>query len=243
MRAIRACLVLLVAVASPATAADSLTALQTGAACAVLPASALPRNSVRIVGAQDVVQRHMYARGDLVVIGAGTNRGLQRDQRYYLRRGPVRTYGRSGPRGAATTGWLRIVSANEATAIGQVEFACDGISPGDSLAPFADPILPPGAERADRDGQPAFAAAGRVLFGADERTSGAARDFLLVSFGAAGGIQPGAQLAIYREINGGPLVAVGEAVVTAVHPDASIVRVTLARDAVFSGDLVVPRRP
>ena len=33
----------------------------------------------------------------------------------------------------------------------------------------------------------------------------------------------------------------GEAIVTAVYRDASVVRVTLARDAIFSGDLVVPR--
>jgi hypothetical protein len=242
MKAAGACVALLLAGASPATAADALTARQTSAACAVLPASALPRNSIRIVGGQAVVQRHMYARGDLVVIAGGTNRGLQRDQRFYVRREPGRLYGRAGPRGAATTGWLSIVSANEASAIGRVEFACDGISPGDLLQPYADPILPPGAERADEGGQPDFTSAGRVLFGADERTSAGDRDFVLVNMA---GIQPGARLVIYREAREAsvPLAAVGEAIVTAVHADASVVRVTLARDAIVSGDLVVLRRP
>jgi hypothetical protein len=40
-----------------------------------------------------------------------------------------------------------------------------------------------------------------------------------------------------------PAAAVGEAIVTAVHADASIVRVTLVHDAIFSGDLIVLRRP
>ena len=240
MKAAGACIALLVAGVSPAAAADALTALQTSAACAVLPGSALPRNSLRIVGGQAAVQRHMYARGDFVVIAGGTNRGLQRDQRYYARREPVRQYGRSGPRGAATTGWLRIVSASQDTAIGQVEFACDGISPGDILQPYAEPVLPSGADRAEQRGQPDFTAAGRVLFGADERTAGGDRDFLLVQ---SAGLQPGARLAIYREVDDEsvPLAAVGEAIVTAVYRDASVVRVTRARDAIFSGDLVVPR--
>jgi hypothetical protein len=234
-------LALLLAGVSPATAADALTALQTSAACAVLPASTLPRNSIRIVSGQTAVQRHMYARGDLVVIAAGSNRGLQRDQRYFLRREPMRLYGRSGLRGAATIGWLRIVSATEDTAIGQVEFACDGISPGDLLQPYAEPALPPGADRADERGQPDFTAAGRVLFGADERTSAGERDFLLV---AIAGLQPGTRLAIYREAGDERVapIAVGEAIVTAVHRDVSVVRVTLAHEAIFSGDLVVPRR-
>jgi hypothetical protein len=242
MKVAGAFVVLLVAAAPSATAADALTALQTNAACAVLPASALPRTSIRIVGGQATVQRHMYTRGDLVVIAAGTNRGLQRDQRYYVRREPVRRYGRSGPRGAATTGWLRIVSANEETAIAQVEFACDGISPGDLLQPYAEPTLPPGAEGGDQVGQPDFSSTGRILFGADERTSGGDRDFLLVRIS---GLQPGSRLAIYREVGDEnvPLAPVGEAIVTAVHADASIVRVTLVHDAIFSGDLVVLRRP
>ena len=123
---------------------------------------------------------------------------------------------------------------------GQVEFACDGISPGDILQPYAQPVLPSGADRADERGQPNFTVTGRVLYGDDERTAGGDRDFLLVQIA---GLQPGARLAIYREVGDEsvPLAAVGEAIVTAVYRDASIVRVTLARDAIFSGDLVVPR--
>ena len=242
MKIAAVCAALLASGASYAAAAETLSALQTSAACAVLPASALPRNRIRIIGGQAAIQRHMYAQGDLVVIAGGTNRGLQRDQRHYVRREPARQHGRSGPRAAATTGWLRIVSADEDTAIGQVEFACDGISPGDLLQPYAEPTLPPGADRADPGGQPDFSAAGRVLVGADERTSGGNRDFFLVSMA---GIQPGARLAIYREAGDErvPPAAVGEAIVTAAYADTSLVRVMVAHDAIFSGDLVVLRTP
>jgi hypothetical protein len=242
MKAAGVCVVLLVAAASPATAADTLTALETRAACAVLPASALPRNGIRIVGGQALLRRHMYARDDRVVIDAGTNRGIQRDLRYYLRREPGRGSGLRLPmRGAATTGWLRIVSATETAAVGEIEFACDGIAAGDLLQPFAAPVMPPDANRPDRGGQANFDAAGRVLFGVDERTTAAAGDFMLV---AARGLRPGVRLAIYRQGGGRlPPAAVGEAVVTSVHPDAAVVRVTESRDAISSGDLAAPRHP
>jgi hypothetical protein len=238
-------LVLAGGAANPLHAADRLTALQTAAACAPVPASALGANALRIVGAQDNVVRELYAPGTVVVLSGGTLRGLRADQRYFIRRGPVSgTDWPRGTRGASTSGWLRIVAATESTGLGLVEFACDGVLSGDVLQPFAEPALPEAANRSIEAGTPDFKAAGRVLFGDHERETGANGDFFLVDFASPGVGSIGARLAIYRDLESSrlPLAAVGEGVVTAIYGDLSVVRITSTRDAVRSGDLAVPRR-
>jgi hypothetical protein len=231
--------------ASALQAAERFSALQTAAACAPVPASTLGANALRIVGAQDVDVRELYAAETIVVVGGGTARGVRTDQRYHIRREPATgTDWPKGTRGASTSGWLRIVAATESTALGVVEFACDGVLIGDILQPFADPTVPPDADRTDDSGAPDFTAAGRLLFGDNERETGASGDFFLVDFATPGAGSIGARLAIYRDLRtpGLPLASIGEAVVTAIYRDLSVARITYARDAVRSGDLAVPRR-
>jgi hypothetical protein len=238
---------LFAAAAAPlhAQAVDGLSALQTAAACAPIPASTLSRNPLRIVGAQDIVVRELYSAGTTVILSGGTARGVRPGERYFIRREPHRgTDWPKEPRGASTAGWLRVVSATETMAFGLVEFACDGILAGDILQPFDLPELPGNADRTVATGAPDFAAAAVVLFGDDERETGARGDFFLVDFPSSGAGPVGSRLAIYRDLDtpGLPLAPIGEAVVTGIHGDKSVVRITDARDAVRSGDLAVPRR-
>ncbi len=209
-----------------------------------MPVSLLPADAVRIVGSQDVVARDLYSAGSRVVLNRGTVGGLQVDLRFYIRRPPAPLPDRNGLRAASTAGWLRIVAANETTAIGMVEYACDGVTPGDLLQPYVDPVLPPDVDRTDVSGEPDFSATGRVLFGDNERTTGGAGDLLLVGVNQLNGAQPGERLAVYRDVQvpGVPLASVGEAVVIVPYGDIALVRLTLARDAIRTGDLVVPRR-
>lgn len=231
--------------AAPAEPADLFTPLQLAAACAPLPESSLPGDAPRIVGVQDVDPRRLYGNRDLVIIGAGTGDGIQLDQQYFIRRPPM-TEARhtTGPRGASTAGWLRVVAANENTAIGRVEFACDGIIQGDLLQPFAAPALPADADRTDTTGEPDFRDPGRILFGDNERTTAGAGDLLLTDVGARAGAAPGSRFAIYRDLRQPdvPLAAIGEAVVISVEPEFSLIRVTRSRGAVYAGDLLAPRR-
>ena len=233
-----------VGLAVPLDAADRLSGPQTAAACAPVPASTLRQTALRITGGQDVAAvRELYAAGALVVISGGTTRGIRPDLRYYLRREPTGRGWPGGPRVATTTGWLRIVSATESSALGRVEFACDGVMAGDVLQPYVDPALPTGSERPVATGEPDFKGAGRVLSGDNERETGTRGDFFLVDrLQPAGGI--GSRLAIYRDLQtpGLPLAPIGEAVVTGTYGGLSVVWVTYARDAVRSGDLAVPRR-
>ena len=55
---------------------------------------------------------------------------------------------------------------------------------------------------------------------------------------------PGARYAVYRDVHmpGVPLAAVGEAIVISVGDTTSLLRLTQARDAITSGDLLIPRK-
>jgi hypothetical protein len=67
---------------------------------------------------------------------------------------------------------------------------------------------------------------------------------MVTDFGETRGAVPGMRFAIYRNVNvpGLPLAVVGEAIVVFTEPDTSVVRLTRTRDAVYGGDLLIPRR-
>jgi hypothetical protein len=237
--------VALACTAWPVEAADPVTPIQVAAACAPLPASSLPDDALQIVGVQDTVVRLAFGPGELVMIGGGTSQGLRLEQRFYVRRRPQRGVPfMTGPRGANTVGWLRIVSASERTAVGFVEFACDAVVRGDILQPYADPVLPPGADETDTTGEVDFTGAGSVLFGDNERRTASAGEFLVTDRGSNTGTTPGSRFAIYRDVGeeGIPLASIGEAIAVSIYSDFSVIRVTRARDAIFAGDVLVPRR-
>jgi hypothetical protein len=232
--------------ASAAGAQNISPSVRRSAACAPpVAAESLPDRVLRIVGGQDVSARTLFGAGELVVVDGGTAQGTAVDQQYFIRRsasfGADRNEAR---RPASTIGWLRIVAVNETTSMARIEVMCDGVLAGDYLEAYAEPALPSGLMKPDTTGEPDFMAAGRVMYGQEERITGAAGDFMMADLGEDDGVVAGARFAIYRdvEVEDVPLVAIGEAVVVNVSEETSLIRITQARDAVRSGDLLVPRR-
>jgi hypothetical protein len=232
-----------------------LTPLQLSIACSVPPMTVVPGEAaLHVIGAQDTIPRMALAGRDLLVIDAGTAKGVQLGQQYYVRR-TVRPGLLTGPirRAVHTAGWLRIVAANETTAIATVTHACDGIEAGDYLDPFVAP--PPLGDLAtiDNAAQPDFKDMGRVLFGDEEHSTAAAGDYMLIDRGTDKGLTPGARFAIYRDVHRWmqddrtmalgqlPLASIGEGVVVTTGETMSVLRILSARDAVYRGDYVVPR--
>ena len=247
--AITALLTLVVSAAHAQTLADSLTVTQTAVACASPPtlSSGTPLDALRVIGAQDTVLRSLFGPRDLLIINGGTAKGVQLGQQYFVRRriGFGISYGDRSPHAVRTAGRIRIVAANDTTAIAIVDHSCDGIVSGDYLEPFIAPPVPPGTDRTDTSGALDFSSLGRVLFGDEERNTGGTDDYMLIDRGADQSIVPGVRFAIYRDLGvaGLPLASIGEATVVATAPTMALVRINLARDAVRSGDLVVPRKP
>jgi hypothetical protein len=226
---------------------DGLSPLQVSVGCAVPAALEVPRaHDLLIVGGQLPEPRSVFGPRDLLVINGGTHRGLRLGQRFFVRR-PV-TYGVPSsrqPRAVRTSGWIRVVALDTDISIAAVDVACADIMRGDYLDLFVAPVVPEGADRADASGEPDFASLGHILFGHDESRTGATGDFMLIDRGSGQGVVPGARMAIYRDhrVADVPLAPIGEGMVISTAPATSLIRVTLARDSIETGDLVVPRKP
>ena len=244
MKHILRLVVALALMTSTAAVAGAQNALRMAAACAPRAVTAPPSiDALRLIGAQGSVVRQLFGAGDLVVIGGGRARGVELGQQYFVRR-QASGRNRTGPHAVSTAGWIRVVAVDDTTSIALVDFACDGLFAGDHLEPYVAPAIPPDANLTDTQGELDFSAPGRLLFGDNERTSGGTGDFMVTDVGETRGAAPGMRFAIYRNVNvpGLPLAAVGEAIVVFADPETSVVRLTRTRDAIYSGDLLIPRR-
>jgi len=232
--------------AAPLAAADNPPSVVVDASCApAVGPGAVPNGVPQIVGGQDLLQRTLFGPGEQVVIGAGTRQGVQLDQRYVARRSADwAMHKHAGLHAINTTGRLRIVAVNETTAIASVEAACEAVMVGDYLVPYVEAALPPDMTRVDTSGDLDFGTPGRVLFGDTDKTTGGTGDFMAADIGEARGATPGARFAIYRDVQtaGVPIQPVGEAIVVFAGSDTSVLRLTLTRDAVRQGDLLIPRK-
>ena len=237
----------LVASGAGAQTPDEPTPEQTAVSCAPLPLLAFsPADAPHVIGSQDAVARSVFGTPELLVTSGGTDRGVQLGQQYFIRR-VVRTgatYRDKLPHTVGTSGWARVVAVNATTAIISVDHACADILEGDYLEPYQPPALPAGDIAAvDTTGEPDFTSFGRILYGADERQSAGTGEFMLIDRGVNQNVALGARFAIYRDIGKGglPLASVGEAMVVSVGQSMALIRINKARDAIFAGDLVVPR--
>ena len=233
-----------------------LSPMQLSIACAIPPATVVPgAATLRVIGAQDTIPRTTFAERDLLVIDAGTDKGVQLDQQYFVRR-PVRPGLLTGliRRAVQTAGWIRIVAVNDTTAIASVTYTCTAIEAGDYLDPFVAPPVVPELASIDKSIEPDFKDMGRVLFGDEEHSTVATGDYMLIDRGTDKGLKPGARFAIYRDVHQWmrdyhsmalgrlPLASIGEGVVVTTGESMSVLRIVSARDAVLRGDYVVPRK-
>jgi hypothetical protein len=237
----------LVASGAAAQTPDTLTPVQVAVACTPPPVLAtVPAEASRIIASQDTVTRTLFGTPEVLVVSGGTNHGLALGQEYFIRRvvKTAETYNDKRPHQVHTIGWVRVVAVNEMTTIASVDHACADILVGDFLEPFQAPTMQDGdVTSVDTTREPDFTSFGRVLYGADERRSAGAGEFVLIDRGLDKSVALGQHYAIYRDLKvaGQPLTSVGEATVVSLGPTMAVVRINRARDAVFTGDLAVPR--
>jgi hypothetical protein len=240
-----AAFVLVAATGGVLQAQTVLSQLEIAVACAPPPTFDLPAEPLRIIGTQDSIPRGEYGTRDLLVVSGGSTAGVQLGQQFYVRR--ANRFGldpATHRRGSKTGGWIRIVAVNESTAIASFEHICSTVGQGDYLEPFVAPVVPPGADRDEAPGEPDFTSMGQIVAGSENRSDIGPGDFALIDRGSEQGIVPGARLAVFRDIGvaGMPLASLGEAIVISTSATMSLARITRARDAVHTGDLVAPRK-
>jgi hypothetical protein len=230
------------------TPVPALTPAQTDVACAPAPyLGVVPIDAPLVAGNQDTVTRSLVGDQNPVVINAGTDRGIQFNQRYFVRHiyRDADNHRSPEPHLVATTGWLHIVAVNKTLSLATVDHTCSHILEGDFLEAFHAPIVPDNISVPETTGELDFKAHGRVLYGDRQRWSAGTGDFMLIDRGADKNVVIGSHFAIYRdrEVTGLPQTPIGEATAVSVGPTLAVVRITQARDAVLARDVVVPRGP
>ena len=159
---------------------DALSPQQVSLACALPPATSTARTGVlHVVGAQDTIPRSLFSERDLLVVDGGAARGVEVGQQYFVRRSVSSSVYSADAKAIVTAGWIRIVAANQATAIATVERSCGEIEAGDYLEAFVAPVVP-AAAMADRphgrsrlhDARPRALRRGRALRGRRRRIHG-----------------------------------------------------------------------
>jgi hypothetical protein len=135
--------------------------------------------------------------------------------------------------------------------------ACDGMLLDDYLEPFVEPMV---AAQPQTGNVPQYENMGHVMTGIEGLHTAGAGNYMTVDRGTNSGVVVGQRYIIFRdkrnlrvETNGrsapfaalvaqAPLVEIGEALVVSVRPDDSTVRITVAKTAITTGDLIAPVR-
>jgi hypothetical protein len=236
---------------------DAFTSQQISITCTPPALLTTGAAALHLTGAQDTVARSVFNERDLLIVDGGTGKGVQVGQQYFARRPVMAAMYTGGPMGRSieTSGWIRVVAANETTAIAAVEHICTYIEAGDYLEAFAPVDVPAANAEPLRPADLDFTALGHILYGPGEQSIASTGGYMTIDRGAEQGLKPGARLAIYRDVpkwvgaDRGPepghlpLAPIGEAVVVTASPKLAVVRIESARDAVQRGDYAVPRKP
>ena len=200
---------------------------------------------LRLIGSDEGPHRRLFSPSETLVVGGGVADGLSSGQLFVVRRRSRRQMQppeldklNLGLTGIRTLGVVRIVEVDADLSSAEVLEMCEGFVDGDYLEPFEAPRVPaavPGDSPSD------YTDPGIVLFGDPGRRIAGSGDLVLVNRGSTV-VVPGQVVTFYRPaLDGrGPLREIATGMVMDVGASTSMVRITDARHAVFSGDRVAP---
>ena len=186
----------------------------------------------------------LFAKGDTVIVNAGSGQGLSAGQQYFVRRvvsdrftEPFPGY---RPISVHTVGWVRIVDVQADAASATVTHACDGVMEGDYLDTFEMPIAPATA----RSGEPDFGTPAHIVLADERRQMAGPGGLMVLDRGSDHGLQAGQELTIFRHGTrvADPVLRVGSATAVIIRPQSAVIRIDRAKDAVYVGDLVAVHR-
>ncbi len=237
----------LAAFAVPLSAQTAVSPLATPEAVACAPRLATDESAPAglVLGTPDVPLRELFGRGDAVLLNVGWADEVSVGTRFFTRRHEAPSDPEARIPGIGllrTSGWLRVVEADEHSALAVVERTCTEVRRGDQLAPLrqwpaAVSIAPVGTFDYD---DPAT-----VLFGPEGRSMLGPGQFLVIDEGADRQIVPGQRLTIFRaspRTPQDPVTRLGEAVAVLVDSTSATVQVIQAREPIRRGDLVAIHR-
>jgi len=198
---------------------------------------------LHVAGAE--LEKIGQGQGDIVYLNQGRNQGVNAGNEYLVvrRDHPVihpRTQEHMGVF-MQRMGKVRVLCAQEDTAIALVTESCETVETGDELLPWKDMPGPatPSLPSVDRCMEPSGLAQGYVVDGgADQLHAVGAGTVVCSDIGQPQGIRPGSILTFYRDNGDLPRIVLGEGVVLTVDGETSAVKVLQSAREVRPGDRV-----
>ncbi len=196
-----------------------------------------------------------FSEGDVVYIDGGINQGVAAGDRFFVlnRIRPLKRLFDKPKMGRIYTeetigivyskiGQIKILCAQEDTAIAEITYACDPIDIGNVLQPFR-PIPVPlvvDPDPSDRCDVPNGLPIGRVIYTRDDQLEIGGGWLVFIDLGATDGVYPGQFATIYRDnpVSGMPRLVLGELGVLTVEETYSTAIITGGWASVFIGDMV-----
>jgi hypothetical protein len=212
---------------------------------------------LRIVGVQDLTHRDLLAPPDVLVISGGSNAGIQPGQKFFVRRIRTTLTDTRQPATVITAGWIQILGVDTMVSTATIVHACDGMMLDDYLAPFTEPMV---AAESPSGNVPQYENMGHIMTGTEGLHTGGTGNYMTIDRGTNSGVVVGQRYIVFRDkrdlrvetsgrsvefgalVKQAPLVEIGEAMVVSVRPNDSTVRITAAKTAITTGDLIAPVR-
>lgn len=147
----------------------------------------------------------------------------------------------------AYTGRLRVLSAQESTAIAEVVLACDPVWVGSGLKRFApEPVplrrLTPVRPVNFPEPSEAMASGASIIYSKDSAITLSSGHLIFIDRGEDHDVAPGDVFTVYRRTRAGmPPMVLGEVAVLSTRKSTSLARILSSRYAVYIGDALLPK--
>ena len=208
-----------------------------------------------ITSAERVDFQDSFSEGDIVYIDGGVNQGVAAGDRFFVlnRIRPLKRLFDKPKMGRIYTeetigivyskiGQIKVLCAQEDTAIAEITYACDPVDIGNVLQPFK-PIPVPlviDPDPSDRCDVPNGLPIGRIIYTRDDQLEIGGGWLVFIDLGSADGVYPGQFATIYRDnpVEGMPRLVLGELGVLTVEETSSTASLTGGWASVYIGDMV-----
>jgi hypothetical protein len=187
-----------------------------------------------------------FSEGDIVYVNGGAEQGVRPGDRFFVLH-ELRKLRHPISRADMGTiysqvGQLKVLCAQEETAIAEITLACDPVSIGDVLLPFR-PIPVPlviAPEPSDRCDLPNGKPTGYIIYQRDDVIDSGAENLVFIDLGQAEGLYPGQFATIFRDnpVQGMPRLVVGELGVLTVDETYSTAKISRGWAPVGLGDRI-----
>ncbi len=199
-----------------------------------------------IASSERIGMQDQFSEGEIMYIDGGVNQGVAAGDEFFIlhRRRPLKHVISNDNMGVvySQVGQLRVLCAQEDTAIAEITYACDPIVIGDVLLPF-DPVPVPlvlSPDPSDRCDEPNGKPTGYIVYNRDDQIDIGTNWPVFIDLGSAEGIYPGMFATIFRDnpVKGMPRLVIGELGILTVEENYSTARITYAWRSVEIGDRV-----